>query len=312
MSNNLIKLIAAVVATMPLTMSVAAQTTDINSTTTIADTPLTQEKTAVTTKSSDPSFRLYRMNYWLTGSFCVVASAANVYAIPNLIKGKPDMTDQELQGVNKDAVPWFDRWALQQDPSKRPMYMKTSDYVLPAVIITTGMLGFDKNVRKDWARILLMYYEMHALTFSIYNYSFFGPTFQNKYRPVEYYTDLPKSTRIGGNNRNSMYSGHVATAVASSFFMVKVYCDYHPEIDRKKYLLYALATVPGFAVAYLRVGGLAHFPSDCMIGMTIGAVCGILVPEIHRFKNHKVMFAPSTSPTGGIGLNMTWNIDKQM
>ena len=288
---------------------VVAQTSSADSAVQVTDTPIVHSADTVQQKARASSVHLYRVNGWTTGAFCVVASAANVYAIPNLIKGKPELTYQEIQGLNRDAVPWFDRWALQQDPSKRPMYMKTADYVLPGIILTPAILGFDKKVRKDWARILLMYYEMHSITFSIYNYSFFGPTFQNKYRPVEYYTQLPKEDRIGGNNRNSMYSGHVATAVGSTFFLVKVYCDYHPEIKQKKYLLYALATVPGFAMAYLRVEGLEHFPSDCMIGMTIGAVCGILVPEVHRFKNDKIMLGMSTSPTGGAGLSMLWNMD---
>ena len=312
MKKFLTKLIAATIIGAPVPISVAAQTSSADSTNATTDTPAVQAQYTAAENVPKAKYHLYRMNYWVTGSLCVAASAANVYAIPNLIKGKPDLTDQEMQGINKNAVPWFDKWALQQDPSKRAMFMKTSDYVLPGIIVIPGFLAFDKHVRKDWARILLMYYEMHSLTFSLYNYSFFGPTFQNKYRPVEYYTELPKATRVGGNNRNSMYSGHVATATGSMFFMVKVYSDYHPEIGQKKYLLYALATLPGFFMSYLRVEGLEHFPSDCMVGMTIGAVCGVLIPEVHKFKNHKLVIGPSSSPTGGVGLNMLWNIDKSL
>ena len=265
---------------------------------------------ALALKTAHTKSHFYRMNYWVSASFCVVASVANVYAIPTIIKSKPDLTPQELQGINKNAVPAFDRWALNQDPSKRQMYLNAADYTLPVFILTPGLLAFDKSIRKDWARILLMYYEMHAVTFSLYNFSFFGPAFQNKYRPVTYYTQLPNAERMGGNNRNSMYSGHAATAVASTFFMVKVYSDYHPELKQgKKYLLYALATLPGFAMGYLRVSGMEHFPSDVMVGMTIGALCGIIVPELHHFKNNKVQLGMSSSPTGGAGLNMVWNMD---
>ena len=260
-------------------------------------------------KTPQAPVHLYRVNGWVGGAICVVASAADIYAIPTVIKSKRKITDEEMAGLNKNTFSGFDRWALEQDPSKRQSYLNTADYSLPVIICLPALLAFDKRISKDWARILLMYYEMHCITFSIYNYSPFGPAFQNKLRPIVYYDQFPSAQRTVGNNRNSMYSGHAATAIASTFFMVKVYSDYHPEIGRKKYLLYAAATLPGIAMAYLRIAGLEHFPSDGVIGLVIGAACGIMVPEIHRFKNHKVQFGMSSTNTGGTGINMVWNMD---
>lgn len=256
---------------------------------------------------------LYRMNYAVSVPFCLVATAADVYAIPTIIKSKRKIADQELAGLNPDVLSGFDRYALTLDPSQRQTFMKASDYTLPVLIITPGLLAFDKRINKDWFRLLVMYYEVHSITFSIYNYSWFGPAFQNKYRPVTYYTQLPVTDRNPGNNRNSMYSGHEATAIASTYFLVKVYSDYHPEIGNTKYLLYALATLPPLAEGYLRVRGLEHFPSDVLVGLVIGAACGVLVPEVHRFKNHKVEFNLSSNPFNGsgAGLGMTWHIDQK-
>jgi hypothetical protein len=231
-----------------------------------------------------------------------------LYAIPYVIKSKKDLSENELEGINKNVFTGFDHWALEQDPSQRKMYTQLSDYSLPVIIAIPAVLAFDKNIKKDWFRILLMYYEMHSITFSIYNYSFFGPAFQNKYRPIVYYDQLPHGERTVGNNRNSMYSGHTATAVASTFFLVKVYSDYHPEIGSKKYLLYGLAAIPPLIEGYFRVKGMEHFPSDVMMGMAIGMACGILVPEIHRFKNHKIDLGVSGTPTGGVGVNAAWHI----
>lgn len=260
--------------------------------------------TAKTTKANEA--HMYRVNYWTSSAICVVATATNIYAIPNIIKNKEKITDAELQGLNRDIFTGFDRIALEQDPNKRVDHAKASDYMLPGIIAATGALVFDKQIKKDWFRILLMYYETHAITFSIYNYSFFGPLFQNKYRPIVYYDELSLSERNGGNNRNSMYSGHTATAVASTFFLVKVYCDYHPEIGRKKYLLYTLATIPPLIEGFLRVKAMLHFPSDIMVGMAIGMACGILVPEVHRFKNQKVKLGVSGTPVGP-GINIAYN-----
>ena len=257
--------------------------------------------------SKDTERHIYRVNYWTSSAICAVATATDIYAIPNVIKSKKDLTDDELKGLNPSVLSSFDRWALDQDPNKRLDYAAASDYTLPVIIVLPSLLAFDKQIKKDWFRILLMYYEMHSITFSIYNYSFFGPAFQNKLRPVVYYEDLPLGQRIGGNNRNSMYSGHTATAIASTFFMVKVYCDYHPEIGRKKYLLYTIATIPPLIEGYLRVKALAHFPSDVMIGMAIGVACGILVPEVHRFKNQKMNIGLTGTPAGP-GINFSYKL----
>ncbi len=130
-------------------------------------------------QSAPKSFHLYRENYWVSGSFCVVATAADIYAIPYVIKAKETITPQEIAGLNPSSFSSFDRWALNLNPANRNMYQKISDYSLPVLIVTPGLLALNKNIRKDWFRILLMYYEMHCFTFSLYNYSFFGPAFQN-------------------------------------------------------------------------------------------------------------------------------------
>lgn len=256
--------------------------------------------------SSKPTKSLYNVNYLVSGVFCLVATAADIYAIPKIIKSKKDLTNAELDGLNPSAFNGFDRWALQQDFSQKDMYYKASDYALPIIIVSAGALAFDKKIKKDWLTLLVMYYEMHAVTFSIYNFSPLGPAFQNKLRPVVYYDNWTYDQRRGGNQRNSMYSGHTATAIASTYFMVKVYSDYHPELGRKRYLLYGLATIPPLIEGYLRVKALAHFPSDVLVGTLVGAACGIAVPSIHRFKNRNVSIGLIGTPVGP-GFCLQWH-----
>jgi hypothetical protein len=251
----------------------------------------------------------YRMNYWFSGGLSLVATAANIYAIPNIIKAKPELTDQEIASLNTRVFNGFDRWALEQDPSRRDINYRNSDYALPVIIAATGALGFDKQIRKDWLRILMMYYETHAITFSLYNFSFFGPAFQNKLRPVVYYDYFTYDERRGGNNRNSLYSGHTATAAAATFFAVKVYADYHPELGRKKYLLYGLASVPPLIEGYLRMKALAHFPTDIMVGFMIGATVGVVVPELHKFKDRRFHIGLTATPAGP-GLCLNWKPER--
>jgi membrane-associated phospholipid phosphatase len=258
-------------------------------------------------KIDDENKQVYRLNYLKSGAICLVSTALDIYAIPNIIKAKDDLSDEELQGINPDILNEIDKWGLRSDPSQRENYYKASDYVLPVIIAGTGLLAVDKKIQKDWLKLLIMYYEMHAITFNIYNFSPFGPYFQNKLRPIVYYSDyFSADERRGGNQRNSMYSGHTATAVASTFFMVKVYSDYHPEIGRKKFLLYAIASVPPLIEGYLRMKALTHFPSDIMIGFAIGAFCGITVPSLHRIRDKEISLGLVPTPAGP-GLSFTWH-----
>lgn len=249
---------------------------------------------------------LYRMNYWVSGGFSLLATAANAYAIPNLIKAKSDITDAELAGLNPDAFNGFERWALKQNFSDATRFDKASDALLQGTVVLPALLGFDKAIRKDALRLFVMYYETHAVTFTLYNFSFFGPAFQNKYRPVVYYNELPAEERRAGNNKNSQYSGHTASAAAATFFLAKVYNDYHPEFSSgKKYLIYGLAAIPPLVQGYYRMKALKHFPSDILIGYMIGATCGIVVPEMHRFKRQAIRYGVVPTPVGP-GLSLTW------
>ncbi len=253
----------------------------------------------------DSSSRVYKVNYWVTGTFDVVATAANALSI-NRIYGKKDMTDADFLTLNKNNFSKFDQRAFKQNPAKRNQYEYDSYYVMGGTIAIPLLLGFDKAIMKDWKDILLMYYEMHMTTFAVYNYSPMGPTFVNKYRPAVYYDQLTYDQRRTGKNNSSFYSGHVASTVGSTFFMVKVYSDYHPEIGWKKYLLYGAATLPGLLLADLRVKALKHFPSDNMVGMGVGMICGIVVPELHKIKNKNFSLS-MFSEHEATGLTLNWN-----
>jgi membrane-associated phospholipid phosphatase len=256
---------------------------------------------------------VYQVNTAISGIISIVGTATNIWAIDKIIHSKKDLTDQELANLRRDIINPFDRWALELDPSKRQDFYKASDYFLPATVAGSAILLLtNKEVSKDWKKILLMYYEMHAITFNIYNFSFFGPNFQNRVRPVAYYDYFPVEERRGGNQRNSMYSGHTASTVASTFFAVKVYSDYHPEIGNKKYLLYGLASIPPLVEGYLRVKALAHFPSDNLIGFALGAATGIIIPQLHKIEYRKVNLTVNDSPFGPqIGIRYKPGISRQ-
>jgi membrane-associated phospholipid phosphatase len=254
--------------------------------------------------------KIYHVNK-LTGSLIIVGGLASDYPAIGRIKGKGDIPIAELNTLNPNLLSSLDQWALHQNSDNYLGYSKLSDEVEPPIfVIIPALLALDKKIRKDWFDLLFMYCEGHVVTFTFYNYSWLGPTFQNRYRPITYYTNLPLGDRTVGNNRNSAYSGHTASVAFTSFFVAKVYCDYHPDLCfGSKLLIYTAALVPPVAMGYLRVLAIAHFPSDDMTGLTVGALVGIILPELHKF-NYKGATLGMINVPGANELSVCWSIPK--
>lgn len=260
--------------------------------------------------------RVYRVNYYVEAAVIALGMAGDIIAIPRL-KHKASLDSAEVAFANTDQQKNLynpvDKWALKQktSTSDRALWKKVSDYGEMVIFVLPSLLIIDKNIRKDWLHILFMYVEGHTLTFTFYNYSPLGPFFQNRYRPAVYYPELGLAAQENSNNRNSFYSGHVASCAYSTFFMVKVYCDYHPNIGAAKYLLYLAASVPPLFMGYARIRSLDHFPSDIAVGFGLGAVLGIVVPALHKLPCSKYLsLGLSTSPDA-VGLSVRWNLSNK-
>jgi membrane-associated phospholipid phosphatase len=255
--------------------------------------------------ASDSSFHPYHVNYWVTGPICGVGLSTNLLGISQVLH-KEEVSQLEIQGLNRGIINSIDNWALKQDPSKMDAAENYSDYTLTMSVVLPALLMFDKQIRQDWFDVLLMYVETMSITTNIYEWSFLGPTFQNRLRPVTYYDQLTYDQRKTGNNRNSFYSGHVASVAASTFFLVKVYSDYNPGIGDDKYLLYGAAMIPPLLLGYFRVKALKHFPSDIMVGIGVGILCGILIPELHRIQDKTISLGLYSS-SEATGITLTWH-----
>jgi PAP2 superfamily len=260
--------------------------------------------------------KVYRINYFVEGAVIAVGMAGDLFAIPRL-KNKASLTDEELVFANtdqqKNLFNAVDKWALKQHPSDRALWKKISDYGEIGIFLLPSLLMIDKNIRKDWLHILFMYVEGHTITFTFYNYSPLGPYFQNRYRPAVYYPELGPDAQKNSNNRNSFYSGHVASCSYSTFFMVKVYCDYHPNIGAAKYLLYLAASIPPLAIGYVRIRSLDHFPSDVAVGFGLGAVLGIVVPALHKIPCSKYLSLNLATSPDVVGVSISLKLpDKHL
>jgi membrane-associated phospholipid phosphatase len=256
----------------------------------------------------DTTFHPYHVNYWVTGGIFIVGVPATAIAAP-WVSNKSAVTNAEFQTLDRNDINPIDRWALELDPSNRGYYANLSDNVLTGIILLPGLTMLDHNIRQDWLDVALMYAETQLIVNAIYLCSPLGPTFQNRLRPIVYYKEFDNShAGTTAWNRSSFYSGHVASAAAATFFTAKVFCDYYPELGWKKYLLYGAAATISLFEGYLRMKALFHFPSDIVVGFGIGALCGILIPEIHRIKIENVSLGLYSS-FEGTGISLKWQPD---
>ncbi|BAV09347.1 phosphatase PAP2 family protein [Filimonas lacunae] len=219
------------------------------------------------------------------------------------------MTEAEILKLNPMDVNGFDRPVIYHDPAKYVSAQSKSDLFLNISIFTPALLALDKTVRKDWVELLSMYLASHAVDNALY---FAGAFSVRRPRPFLYNPDVPMAEKIGDNKSNSFFSGHTGFATTSTFFLVKVFTDYHHIKGWKRIGLYGLASIPPGLVAFYRMQSGRHFRTDVLLGYIAGATSGILVPELHRInkKGKGVAFSPYFAPGPGnaTGLTMTMKL----
>ena len=256
---------------------------------------------------SDSSYHPYHVNYWVTGGVILGGLALEEVGVA-WISNKSTISTGELQNLDRNDISPIDSWVLKLNPSKIHEYKILSNELASVTAILPALTMIDPSIRKDWLDVLLIYMQTQTITNNLYLYSPFGATFQNRLRPVVYNIAVDTADRTTSNNRNSMYSGHVATSAEASFFAAKVYCDYHPELGNNKYLVYCVASIPPLLMSYARLRALAHFPTDIAVGFGVGALCGILVPELHRLQTDNISVGIYSS-SDATGIAMRWNTD---
>jgi len=196
-----------------------------------------------------------------------------------------------LPTLEDNDVPGIDRWGLRQNPEKAEDFAKTSDIFFITGQIAPFTLFIWKKYRDEWLDITTMYLEAQALQGLFYGYAPFGSNTIDRFRPRSYYGDTDVYTdddRRNGNAQSSLFSGHVSTTATGWYFYAKIITDHNPDLTSgQKVLIYGAASLPGIATAVLRVKALKHFPTDTAIGLGVGAISGIMVPEFHRWWQRK-------------------------
>jgi membrane-associated phospholipid phosphatase len=244
---------------------------------------------------------VYNINPWVDGAITIGALATNYWGL-RVVDRKSPLDSLDLAQLDPMNVNGFDRSAIYQDASKIYDAQKISDYGMTGSFLLPLLLLFDKEIRDDWAPTLLLFLETEAIVGNLFSWG--AAIHIDRIRPIAYSSEVRYEDRIYKRNKNSFYSGHTSSSAAASFFVAKVYCDYHPELGAKKFIFYGLAVIPPAFTGLYRYKGMKHFPTDVLTGLTIGAATGILVPHLHKKKNPNMVLVPVTGSFTGFAMTL--------
>ena len=245
--------------------------------------------------------KVYKVNPFIDVPITAVAAVTNFLGL-RLIDQKSILDSMTIINLDPHDVNWFDRSATRQNADFAPTAQTISDfgmygsYALPLLLLT------DQDIRKDWAELLLLYLESEAIVGNLFSWG--AAVHVDRIRPLVYNPDVPYADKTYKRNKNSFYSGHTSSSASSSFFVAKVYCDYHPELGNKKYIIYSIALIPPAFTGFFRYKGMKHFPTDILTGLTVGALTGILIPHLHQQKQTNLAIIPFSGEYNGIALSL--------
>jgi|SRR5688572_3222375 len=222
---------------------------------------------------------IYKLNLPVDIPLTAIGAGWSIYAFTQ-IYNKDRSTEQQIIDLNEDDIPKFDRWAAGMSDSSAD---KASDYLFYGSIPYAFTLLLSKEIRHDGLKVGLMYLEAMSLTGIFYTGSVY---FVDRYRPEAYDTKIPLDDRTSGGMKNAFIGGHPALVATSTFFTASVLGAYHPK-SVVSYTAYGIAIVATGTTVYLRHIAGKHFPSDLLIGTSIGTLSGLLVPKFHKIKNDK-------------------------
>ena len=246
---------------------------------------------------------VYHINYSVDVPLTTVGIATALWGL-SLVTGKSPLDSATIVGLDANEINGFDRSATWQDAGFAPSARTISDVSLGISNALPFFLFLDKEIRQDWAGILHLFFETQAITGNMYSWG--GAVHVDRIRPLVYNPDVAWDEKIEARNKNSFYSGHTSMATSACFFAAKVYCDYHPELEKKKWLVYSLAFIPAATTGFFRYKGLKHFPTDVITGLVVGAGVGMLIPHLHKNTKSNLSLVPFAGPVNGLAFSYTF------
>lgn len=174
----------------------------------------------------------------------------------------------------------------------------TSDLLMYSSFVAPLFLLGEGIKRKELAVLGTMALESFMITNGL---TWLGKTIAERPRPYMYVPTTSPESKQSKNGIYSYVSGHTSSTACLYFFTARVIHDYS-----NNYLIKSLAwtiavTIPALT-GYYRTRAKQHFAGDVVRGYLIGALAGIIIPELHKHKKSGSAFRIEVSPYS-IGLS---------
>ncbi|MGA2506185.1 MAG: phosphatase PAP2 family protein [Chitinispirillaceae bacterium] len=230
---------------------------------TLSPAPQSIKPFAITEKTDIPVF------------FAGIAFAGAGFALE---QSEQPLTQQEIDGLSRNSVNWFDRSATYY-------YSKTIDGISSilvdlAIAAPLGLLA-DCKIRETIITYSLMYAEVEMFSYVL---PCLGKGFFKRPRPFDYNPAVPLDVKQSDDSRASFFSRHTTFVFASASFISTMYGAYHPESRLRPYV-WAGSLAAASVVGYMRYRAGYHFPTDILTGALAGMLVGCGVPLLHKTKN---------------------------
>lgn len=208
-----------------------------------------------------------------------------------------DYYNYDYGDAERRRIPFCDKWSVNyfsENAAKKSDVAKRSGNVMALLIVSNEFLNdlksFDPNTprvsRRLWQSrgiiVLTMFAETKLITSGMINIS---KGVVHRFRPYVYSHNHPGEESTVYSTQ-SFFSGHTAKTAAAAFFAAKVYSDIYPDSKWKNVIWVTAATIPAVTGA-LRIKAGRHFLSDVVLGYTVGAAVGLLVPHLHKNKKNE-------------------------
>lgn len=202
----------------------------------------------------------------------------------------PLLTENYINSLNRNDV-----WALDRATTynwSKPV-ARVSDAFLYTSFAVPFVLLADRNVRKDYLKIGLMYAETIALTGALTSLT---KNILKRPRPFVYNESVDLHYKQEKDAQYAFFSGHTSVTAAMCFMTAKVFQDYNKGSKAIPWVWAAAATFPAIT-GVLRQQAGKHFWTDVVTGYLVGAAIGFLIPELHRIDlfQRKKQTKPSVS-----------------
>ncbi|MFT2007290.1 phosphatase PAP2 family protein [Pontibacter sp. 13R65] len=219
----------------------------------------------------------YKTNWKVDGPVTAVGMGLSYYGL-TLMQDKAGLTQEQIGQLNRNDVNSFDRFSAGWDSEQAKTLSDIPFYTSFAMPFLWVM---NDNIRSNAGQVFALYVETMAVTGALFTMT---NGLNPRTRPMIYSADVDMAEKMRANSRNSFYAGHTAASASASFFFAKIFHDFNPDSPARPYVWAAAAAVPA-TVGYLRLRAGKHFLSDNIIGYTLGAAAGILVPQLHKKTN---------------------------